>query len=64
MKLYELLSTIICHNWYCGEITALYAWSNGCTIESRTEQQKIRRILARNGYKAHFGGCILSIEKA
>ena len=63
MKFYDVLDSIICHNWYCGEITAFYAWSNECTIEDRNDQQKIRRALKKIGYKAHFGAGILNVSK-
>ena len=61
--LYETLSAISCYNWYCGEINALYAWSNNCTIERKSDQQHIRRELRKIGYKAMFDGCILNIKR-
>lgn len=60
--LYTILQSISVHNWYCGEVTALYAYTHGCTIESRNEQNKIRKALKEAGYIAHFGSGILSIE--
>ena len=63
MNLYNCLETINVNNWYCGKITALYAWVNSCTIENRNEQNKIRKALNKIGYKAHFHRCILSVEK-
>lgn len=56
---YEVLKKITVHNWFCGEITALHAWSYNCTIESKSEQNKIRRELSKIGYKCSFGGGIL-----
>ena len=62
--LYDTLKKINVYNWYCGNITALYAWSNKCTIENKNEQRKIRYHLKKIGYKAYFGQrCILEIEK-
>ena len=63
MELYDLLKSVTVNNWYCGEVSLLYAWSNGCTIESKLEQNKIRRILSKHGYKARFCNCILNIEQ-
>lgn len=63
MKLHEVLESIICHNWYCGKIDALYAWSNNCTIEDRNEQRKIRAALNKIGYKGRFSRGILAICK-
>ena len=62
MELYSLLRSVTVNNWFCGEVSLLYAWSNGCTIESKLEQNKVRRILSKHGYKAHFGSGILNIE--
>lgn len=61
--LYETLKAIPCYNWYCGEINALYAWSNNCTIERKSDQQRIRRELKKIGYKAMFGNYILNIKR-
>ena len=62
MELYSLLKSVTVNNWFVGEVSLLYAWSNRCTIESKLEQNKIRRILSKHGYKAHFGSSILNIE--
>ena len=62
MDLYSLLESITVNNWFCGEVSLLYAWSNNCTIESKSQQNKVRRILSKRGYKAHFGSGILNIE--
>ena len=63
MELYDVLRSVTVNNWFCGKVSLLYAWSNNCTIESKSEQNKIRRILKKNGYKAHFCNCILNIEQ-
>lgn len=63
MGLYNALDNIICHNWHCGQITALFAWSNKCTIEDKNEQKKIRAALNKLGYKGRFSGGILTICK-
>lgn len=60
--LYETLSIIPCYNWYCGDINALYAWSNNCTIDRKSDQQRIRRELKKIGYKAMFSYSVLSID--
>ena len=57
----ELLETIKVHNWYCGIITLHYAFSNRCTIDSKCEQNKVRRLLKKNGFVPHFNAGILSI---
>lgn len=63
MNFREVLKSISVYNWYCGDIDAFYAWSNNCTIESKKDQQKIRRALRKVGYQAHFGRGILNVEK-
>lgn len=60
--LYTILQSINVHNWYCGEITALYAYTHGCTIENRNEQNRIRKALKEAGYIAHFAGSVLYVE--
>ena len=57
----ELLETIKVKNWYCGIITLHYAFDNSCTIESKKDQNKVRRLLKKNGFIPHFNGGILSI---
>ena len=57
----ELLETIKVNNWYCGTITLHYAFINRCTIDSKCEQNKVRRLLKKNGFIPHFNGGILSI---
>ena len=57
----ELLETIKVDNWYCGIVSLDYAFSNGCTIESKSDQNKVRRLLKKNGFIPHFNGGILSI---
>ena len=57
----ELLETIKVNNWYCGIITLHYAFNNRCTIDSKCEQNKVRRLLKKNGFIPHFNGGILSI---
>lgn len=56
---YNILSTIQVENWYCGNITALYAFNNVCTV-SKADQAKIRRRLLKAGYKCVFNNSILS----
>ena len=57
----ELLETIKVNNWYCGIITLHYAFNNRCTIDSKCDQNKVRRLLKKNGFIPHFNGGILSI---
>ena len=57
----ELLETIKVNNWHCGIITLHYAFNNRCTIDSKCEQNKVRRLLKNNGFVPHFNGGILSI---
>lgn len=57
--LYDLLNNIIVKNWYLGEISAAYAWSNGATIEKK-DCAKVRRILKKHGYKCSIYGGIIS----
>ena len=58
----ELLETIKVNNWYCGIITLHYAFNNSCTIESKSDQNRVRRLLKNNGFKPHFNGGMLSID--
>ena len=61
-KLYELLENTTVYNWYCGHVTALYAFNHSCYFEHKGDQSKVRRLLKANEYVAHFNGGILSIE--
>lgn len=61
--LYETLKSIPVDNWFIGRTNALHAWSCNATIESPSQQQRIRRRLKKIGYAAHFGSCILNIIK-
>lgn len=63
MLLYTTLQRVKVHNWYLGEISLLNAWQNGATIESKTDQNKVRRNLKKIGYKAKFSRGILTIVK-
>lgn len=63
-ELYDTLALIEVTNWYCGKVSALYAWSNNCTIENRSEQNKVRRTLKKIGYTCSiWGGIISQIRK-
>ena len=59
-ELYDTLDSIEVTNWYCGKISAFYAWSNNCTIASKSEQNKVRRALKKIGYACSIGGGIIS----
>ena len=61
-KLVKLLENITVYNWYCGHVTALYAFNNCCTVEYPKDRTRVRRLLNGNGYVAHFNGGILSVE--
>lgn len=61
-KLIDLLKSITVYSWYCGHVTALYAVNNDCTVEYPKDRTKVRRLLKKNGYVAHFNGGILSVE--
>ena len=61
-KLVKLLENITVYNWYCGHVTALYAFNNDCVIDDNSDRAKVRRLLKGNGYVAHFNGGILSVE--
>ena len=61
-KLVNLLESITVYNWYCGHVTALYAFNHDCVIENSCDRTKVRRILKANGYIPHLNGGILSIE--
>ena len=61
-KLVNLLESITVYNWYCGHVTALYAFNHDCVIENACDRTKVRRILKANGYIPHLNGGILSVE--
>ena len=61
-KLVNLLERITVRNWYCGHVTALYALNNDCVVDDNSDRIKVRRLLKKNGYVAHFNGGILSVE--
>ena len=58
----KLLETIKVNNLYCGIITLHYAFNNRCTVESKSDQNRVRRLLKKNGFTPHFNGGILSID--
>ena len=61
-RIYNALEAIKVYNWYNGEISAFYAFSNGCTI-SKIDAAKVRRCLHKIGAKASIiGGVIISID--
>ena len=63
MKLYDILASIQVSNWYYGNITALYAWSNNCAI-SANDIKKVRYHLNKYGYKlAANSGIMYTITK-
>ena len=63
MKLYDILKSIPVYNWYCGNITALYACANNCCISSN-DIKKVRYYLKKYGYKlAAKDGIIHTITK-
>lgn len=63
MKLYDILASIQVNNWYCGNITALYAWVNNCAI-STNDVKKVRYHLNKHGYKlASSSGIMHAITK-
>ena len=61
-KLIDLLDGITVYNWYCGHVSALYAFGNECVFEYPKDRTKVRRLLKKNGYVAHFNGGVLSVE--
>ena len=59
----ELLSKIIVYNWYCGYITAYYAFANNCTI-TKNDSNNVRRVLKKHGYSCKiYRGIIAEINK-
>ena len=61
-KLMHLLESITVYNWYVGRVTLLFAYGNDCVIDEAKDRSKVRRMLKKNGYIAHFNGGKLSIE--
>lgn len=61
-RIYSVLNSISVYNWYNGNISAFYAFSNGCTI-SKSDAKKVRYHLNKIGAKASIiGGVIISIN--
>lgn len=59
----EVLKSIKVNNWYCGIISAFYAWSNNCTI-SKNDANKVRSALKKYGYTCNIlGGIICNLSK-
>ena len=64
MKLYEILEAIPVHNWYIGNCSALYAFSNNCQIDSIKAIRRVRYQLKKYGYKCSItNGFIRDIVK-
>ena len=60
---YNVLESLKVNNWFCGEITALHAFSNECTI-SREDINKVRRALKKKGFGCSVScGVIYTITK-
>lgn len=55
MTLYNILGAIPVHNWYAGNCSALYAFSNNCQIDSIRAIIRVRHHLKKHGYK-----CVIS----
>ena len=49
-QLYDTLTKIRVTHWFCGTVSALYAWSNGLVI-TKADESKVRRHLKKIGYK-------------
>lgn len=63
IKAYTILERISVNNWYCGQISALHAFANACTISS-ADVRKVRYHLKKHGFKTHVvGNIIQSISK-
>lgn len=61
-RIYSTLESIKVDNWYNGEVSALYAFSNGCTI-SKKDANKVRYYLKKIGVNVSIlGGVIVSIN--
>lgn len=61
-RIYSVLKSISVSNWYNGNISAFYAFSNGCTI-SKSDAKKVRYYLSKIGAKASIiDGVIISIN--
>ena len=61
-KLVNLLESITVYNWYCGHVTALYAFNHDCVIDDNGDRTKVRTILKANGFIPHIYGGVLSVE--
>ena len=60
---YDILDSIQVNNWYCGNITAGYAYSNFCSL-NKVDQAKIRRRLKTAGYSCSFSeGKMYNLKK-
>ena len=57
--LYDTLSKIRINHWFCGTVTAYYAWSNSLFI-TKAEESKVRRHLKKIGYKCSISKGIIS----
>lgn len=59
----DVLKSIEVNNWYCGTISAFYAWANNCTI-SKNDANKVRKALKKYGYTCNIlGGIICNLSK-
>ena len=60
--IYSTMESIKVANWYNGEVSALYAFSNGCTI-SKKDANKVRYHLKKIGVNVSIlDGVIVSIN--
>lgn len=59
MNLYSILEKIKVDNWYCGEVTALFAFANECAL-SKKDIAKIRRKIKPYGYTIQTGDGIIA----
>lgn len=65
LEAHDILANIIVYNWFTGDISALYAFSNGYTIEREKDRNKVRTILKKHGYRCKiYGGVIREVIKA
>lgn len=59
----DVLKSIEVNNWYCGVVSAFYAWVNNCTI-SKNDANKVRKALKKYGYTCNIlGGIICNLSK-